>query len=72
LICYLLTNLSHASNTSLDVRLRSVPIQADFLLLQHAEGFAREIFAVDFFRIQDVAQFVAGETVEAGIGCIPS
>ncbi len=42
-------------------------IQADFLLLQHAEGFAREIFAVDFFGIENIAQFVAGETVETGV-----
>ena len=30
----------------------------------------REIFVVDFFRIKNIAQFVAGETVEAGVGCI--
>ena len=37
-----------------------LPIQADFLLLQHAERFAREILAVDFFGVENVAQFVAG------------
>jgi hypothetical protein len=54
---------SHASNTNLLVRLRSVPVQADNLLFQHAEGFAKEIFAVDFLRIDALwreAQFVVG------------
>jgi len=27
----------------------------------------REIFVVDFFRIKNIAQFVAGETVETGV-----
>ena len=44
-----------------------LPIQADFLLLQHAERLAREILPVDFFRIENIAQFVAGETIETGV-----
>jgi hypothetical protein len=39
----------------------------DFLVLQHAECFAREILAVDFLWIKNVAQFIAGETVETGV-----
>jgi len=41
--------------------------EPNFLLLQHAERLAREILAVDFFGVENVAQFVAGETVETGV-----
>lgn len=61
------TTLSHSSNTSLDVRLRSAPRLLDFHLLQHVEGFAKDILAMDFLRIQDLAQFVAGEHVETSV-----
>jgi hypothetical protein len=46
-----------------------LPIQADFLILHHAEGLARELLAVDFFGVdaKRVAQFIAGETVETGV-----
>ena len=44
-----------------------LPKLLDFLLFQHAERLTREIFAVDFFRIENIAQFVAGETVETGV-----
>src|SRR5262245_20344312 len=47
-----------------------LPKLLDFLLLQHAKRLAREIFAVDFFRIdivRRVAQLIAGETVERDI-----
>ncbi len=40
------------------------------LPFQHAEGLAREIFAVDFFWVEDVAQFIAGGTVETGVAGI--
>ena len=39
----------------------------DLLLFKHTECLAKEIFAVDFFGIQNIAQFVAGETVETGV-----
>jgi len=44
-----------------------LPVLLDLLLLQHAECLAWEIVAVHIFGIQDVAQFVAGETVEPRI-----
>ena len=43
------------------------------LLFHHAEGFAREIRPVDFFGVdaeRRVAQFIAGESVETGVGCV--
>ena len=44
-----------------------LPVLAHLLLLQYAERLAWEVVAVHVFGIQDVAQFVAGETVEARI-----
>ena len=39
----------------------------DLLLFQHKEGFAREILSTNLFRIKNVAQFIAGETLEMSI-----
>jgi hypothetical protein len=39
----------------------------DLVFPHYAEGFAREILPVDFFRIEKIAQLVAGETVETGV-----
>jgi hypothetical protein len=34
------------------------------------EGFAKDILAVDFLRIQDLTQFVAGEDIETSVAGI--
>jgi len=39
----------------------------DLFLLLHAERFTWEVVAVNILEIQDVAEFVAGDTVEARI-----
>ena len=47
-----------------------LPKLLDFLLIQHAEDFAREILTVDFSGIdaeRHVAQFVAGEIIVTGV-----
>ena len=36
-------------------------------MLAAAEGFSRKIFAVDFFGVENIAEFIAGETVETGV-----
>ena len=43
------------------------PKLLDFFLLQHAERLPREILPIDFFRVENVAQFIAGETVETDV-----
>ncbi len=37
------------------------------LFPEHPEGFGRIVFAHDIRRIEDVAQFIAGESVEFGV-----
>jgi hypothetical protein len=46
---------------------QGVPKLLDFLPLQHAECLAREILAIDLFRIENVTKFIAAQTVEAGV-----
>ena len=42
-------------------------VEAGFFFLEDAEGFAGEVFAVDVFGIEDVAEFFFGEAVEFGV-----
>jgi hypothetical protein len=64
----LMIRIDHLANRCRDVMVLLEPY--GYLLnsfLQHAERLALEIFTVHIFGIQDVAQFVAGETIETRI-----
>jgi hypothetical protein len=38
-----------------------------FLFFKHPEGFAGEVFAVNFLGVEDVAEFVAAEAIKVSI-----
>jgi len=39
----------------------------DFVVFEDSEGFAGEVWAIDIGGIEDIAQFVTGESVKFGV-----